>query len=178
MNKNDSRVEYLGRIYRVKTSEDIIFYIESMRNMNKEEEIDDICSFFSNYQIIFDKEKTLTIDNNIPKIENKLETKFGKDDKIDIEQKIKMGTRRRYIQNPLWRVNELLKFKGEFTSDDYKKYMRNKYNIELTKYVINDDMHIAIRLKRLEDTGKKFGRFRIYKIIDSSHIENLKNVNI
>lgn len=65
---------------------------------------------------------------------------------------------------PRQRVNILLEMKGEFTRDDYMKYMKG-LGYDMTKWMIHCGISDAIKLKRLELTDDK-GRLHKYKVVD------------
>ena len=118
------------------------------------EEDSEIDTFFSNYKIININQEILTSEiNSNSKSENK-------NTYIPLTGKF----------SPLDRFNILLKMKGEFTSRDYMKYVLDNYKAKIARYVAFDDISTGLKSSKLE-LVKKSGRYNIYKVIDSSSID-------
>lgn len=162
MDTKCSTIECVWKRYRVIIGDNDIINIDSTNPRSEEEEINDIYSFFSNFQIISvtqdaqEFNKVIDIDNN------------------DSSYKGRSGsiTPRQLVFSPRQRLNVLLKMIGEFTSKDYRERLLKDYNIELSKYVASEDISIAVRSERVEMLEEKFGRFRLYRVIDSSNISD------
>jgi hypothetical protein len=168
MDKKSSTIECIWRRYRIKTGDDDILYVESTNPRSEQEELSEIDSFFSNFQIVsIDQEvqevEVLDIDNNdsLSKVEAK---------SVHIPEQV--------VFSPRQRFNILLKMKGEFTSKDYRDYMLEEYNVKLGKDASHDDISIAIKSERIEMLEEKSGRFRLYKVIDSSSVNDTLYLSI
>ena len=165
MDKEDNTIECICRKYRVKTSEGMIIEVESTKPMSEHavkrllEEDSEICSFFSNYKIVNIEQELLTQDiNSCLKPEIK-----------DVPPKGKFS--------PMQRFNILLKMKGEFTSKSYMGHMLDVYKVKIARYVAFDDIVMANKAGRLE-LVKKSGRFKIYKVLDSSSVDQKQYTSI
>ena len=77
------------------------------------------------------------------------------------------------VFSPRIRFNILLKMKGEFRSIDYREHLLKEYNVKIAKYVSSDDISIALSSGRLEMLPEKRGRFRLYRVLDSSSVNDI-----
>lgn len=149
MDKKSTRIECIWRRYCIKIDDNGIINVESTSPRSEQEEISEIYSFFSNFQIISINQLSQYVQE-------------GKIAPVPAQ----------LVFSPCRRFNVLLKMKGEFTSKDYREYLLKEYNIKLSKYVASDDITLAVRSERVEMLGEKSGRFRLYRVIDSSSVND------
>lgn len=164
-NMNDNReketvIECVGRRYRVNMPGGIVTEVESTkplsRQMNRDllEEDNEIGSFFSNYKITSVRHVVTPMKNDVKHEE--IVNKHVSDKKM---------------LTPRQRINALLKMSGEFTRDDYQKYMLDAHGVKIAKFMAYDDIRDAIKVKRLILTGEKSGRAKTYKVVDAVEVD-------
>ncbi len=157
---NGNIIECIYRRYRVHTPDGMIIEVESTKHLSEQinrellEEDGEIDTFFSNHKIM-NMSRIVSTPSKIHQerdIANKLIPKKGK-------------------FSPVQRFNNLLKMKGEFTRDDYRKHMSDIYGVDIGKYMAYEDIGNAIASKRLEIVGRK-DRLRLYKVVDPTSIDD------
>ena len=160
MNRNGNTIECICRKYRVQAKGGMIIELESTKPLSEQltnellQEDDDINSFFSNHKIMYvGQMATIPIKNlQDNEVENKL-----------IPNKVRYS--------PMQRLNSMLKMKGEFTRDDYQKYMFEKYGVTIEKFKAHYDIRDALSYKRLEIAESKGGRSRKYRVLDPTEMD-------
>ncbi len=161
MDTKSSTIECIWRRYRVNIGDEDIINVESTNPRSEEEEISEIDSFFSNFQIIsITQEVQEVIDVN-----NSDNLHKGTTENIHIPEQL--------VFSPLQRFNILVKMRGTFTSKDYREHLLKEYNVKIGKYATSDDISIAVKSERLERLEQKSGRFRLYRVIDSSSVSDI-----
>jgi hypothetical protein len=166
MNSNkekDAVIECVCRRYRVQMPNGMVTEVESTKplsvQMNHEllEEDNEIDSFFAHHKIMSLRH---IVSQNDKQVQERKMT-----DKILFDK----GS-----LSPRQRLNHLLKMKGEFTREDYQKYMLDVNRVKIEKFMAYDDLRDAIRIKRLEKIPERSGRLQKYKVLDPVEIdENL-----
>jgi len=159
MDKKSTTIECVWRRYSIKTGDDGVIHVESTNPRSEQEEISEIDSFFSNFQIISMNQET----QEVLDIDNRNSLQKGKTGNVHIPE---------LVFGPMQRLNVLLKMKGEFTSKDYRGHLLKEYNVKLGKFAASDDISIAIKSERIEILEEKSGRFRLYRVKDSSDIND------
>ena len=155
----DNIVECIGRRYRVQTPGGTIIEVESDKPISTQlnakllEEDTDISEFFTHHKILGTRQLVRTSgpqkDFKPPRIINK------------------EGT-----LNPRHRLNQLLKMQGEFTRQDYIKFLFDNTQYKLNKWTSHNDIKDAIRLNKIELIENRKGRDgRLYRVVDSAEIE-------
>ena len=163
MDTKSSTIECIWRRYCIKIGDNDIINVESTNPRSEQEEISEIDSFFSNFQIISidqgvqEFKEVLNVDNN--DILNN-----GKSGNVHIPEQL--------VFSPRQRFNILIKMRGEFTSKDYREHLLKEYNVKLGKYATSDDVSIAVKSGRIEMLEEKSGRFRLYRVVDSSNVND------
>lgn len=162
MSENENTIECFCRKYRVQTPGGLIVEVESTKALSGQithkllEEDTEIDSFFSNHKIVGLRQLVTT------------PAKY-QEDKFVSRLAPKKG---RFT--PRQRLNHLLKMKGEFTREDYQKYMLEMYGVKIEKFMAYDDIRSALASKRLEVMEGKSGRQSKYRITDPNDVdENL-----
>jgi len=160
MSENENTIECVCRKYRVQTRGGLIVDVESTKPLSGQitqellEEDTEIDSFFTNHRIVGIRQMVAT------------PSKFPKEDNIESKFAPKKGK-----FTPRQRLNHLLKMRGEFTRNDYQKYMLDTYGVKIEKFMAHDDLRGAIASKRIEITGGKVGRARKYRVVDQTDID-------
>lgn len=163
MDTKSSTIECIGRRYRINIGDDDIINVESTNPRSEQEEISEIDSFFSNFQIISIVQEVQGF-KEVMDINNNDSLHKGKSENIYIHDQL--------VFSPRQRFNILVKMRGEFTSKDYREHLLKEYNVKLGKYAASDDISIAVKSERIEVLEEKSGRFRLYRVIDSSSIDD------
>lgn len=162
-NEKEAIIECVCRIYRVKMPGGMVVDVEATKPLSVQmthellEEDNDIDSFFAHHKITGLRHMVVSPVDKVK--ENKIVDKrtFGQ-----------VGF------SPRQRLNNLLKMKGEFTREDYQKYMLDIHIVKIEKFMAYDDLRAALRAKRVEKVEKKSGRLQKYKVLDPVEIdENL-----
>lgn len=159
-NGQETIIECVCRRYRVKMPGGIITEVESTKPLSVQmthellEEDNEIDSFFSHYKITSVRHVTTPLDI--------------KDKNEDIIDKQIFNQR---ALTPRQRLNVLLKMKGEFTREDYQKYMFDMHRLKVQKFMAYDDLRDAIKSKRLVKVEGKSGRMQMYKVVDPVDID-------
>lgn len=159
-NENEIIIECVCRVYRVKMPGGLIAEVESTKPLSIQmthellEEDKEIDSFFAHHKI-----------TGMRHIVASQETQV-KESKIAEKNLFNQGR-----LSPRQRINSLLKMKGEFTRNDYQKYMLDVNRVKIEKFMAYDDLRDAIRLKRLVKIEEKSGRVHKYKVIDPVDVD-------
>ena len=156
----DNIVECICRRYRVQTPGGTVIEVESDKPISTQlnakllEEDTEINEFFTHHKILGTRQLIRTSgpqkdDLRPPRIINK------------------DGT-----LNPRQRLNHLLKMKGEFTRQDYIKFLFDNTQYKLNKWTSHNDIKDALHLNKIELVGDRKGRDgRKYRVADSTEIE-------
>lgn len=161
MSESENTIECISRKYRVHNRGGLIVEVESTKPLSgkitKEllEEDTEIDTFFSNHRIVGVRQAVVT------------PSKYQKEE-VNIEKKLSPKGGR---FTPIQRLNQLLKMKGEFSRQDYQKYISDMYGVKLGRYMAYDDLRSALDSKRLEVTGVKIGRERTYRVVDPTNVD-------
>jgi hypothetical protein len=159
-NENETIIECIRRIYRIKMPGGMIAEVESTKPLSIQlthellEEDKEIDLFFSNHKIIGIRHIVASQETNVKERNN--------------EEKI--------IYNhggltPRQRLNTLLKMRGEFTREDYQRHMSDINRVKIKNYMAYHDLRDAINSKRLVIVEEKSGRLQKYKVVDPSDID-------
>lgn len=163
MNKNNEKeaiIECICRIYRVHMPGGIVADVESIKPLSIQmthellEEDNEIDSFFSHYKI-----------TGLRHVVTPIEKVIQNDEIVNKRVFSQRGL------SPMQRLNSLLKMNGEFTREDYQKYMFDMHRIKIEKFMAYDDLRDAIKAKRLVKVEEKSGRMQRYKVIDPIEID-------
>jgi hypothetical protein len=75
------------------------------------------------------------------------------------------------IPTPLQRLNYMIQIEGEFTREDYIRFLEDK-KVEISQWISHDDINRALILKKIERTEKRRPKEYVkYKVIDSDPID-------
>lgn len=158
-------VECIYRVYRIQTPDGLIVEVESDKHLSAEllqkllEEDEEVNNFF--------KCHTILAVRRLVRPPNQLKTTELGEPKILIEGG---------IPSPRQRLNLLLQMKGEFTRQDYIKFLDDNYHIKLKKWTSHNDIQEALQLNRIKIIEGKVGKLRKYRVIDAEEIgESLYN---
>lgn len=153
-------VECICRRYRVQTPGGTIIEVESDKPISTQlnakllEEDSEIDEFFKHYKILGTRQIMMT-----PGLQKDLKSpRIISDD----------GT-----LNPRQRLNQLLKMRGEFTRQDYMKFLFDNCRYKLNKWTSHSDIKAALHLHKIEPVNtKRKGREGLkYRIVDSTEVE-------
>jgi hypothetical protein len=160
-NGQETIIECICRRYRIKMPGGIVTEVESIKPLSVQmthellEEDNEIDSFFSNYKI-----------TSLRHVVTPIESYSKNEDIIDKQ----IFTQR--TLTPRQRLNVVLEMKGEFTREDYQKYMLDMHRLKIQKFMAYDDLREAIKAKRLVRVEeKKSGRMQMYKVVDHAEID-------
>jgi len=159
-NENETIIECICRIYRVKMPGGMIAEVESTKPISLQmthellEEDKEIDSFFAHHKI-----------TGIRHMVTSQETKVKES---EVAEKIIFD---QGMLSPRQRLNSLLKMKGEFTREDYQKYMFDIHRVKIEKFMAYDDLRSALVAKRLVKAEEKSGRMQRYKVVDPVDID-------
>ena len=160
MDRNETKIECIRRQYRVQTADGMIFEVEPMKPLTERvgyrasKEDDEIAKFFSENKVVFIGQKEAKLEN----------------DKKEVK-KTERPAPKKITLNPMQRLNCMIKMKGEFTREDYQKYMLDKYNIDVSLFMSHNDIEDALKARKLEMVSKKSGRLRKYVVVDTSELD-------
>lgn len=159
-NGNETIIECIRRTYRINTPGGMIAEVESTKPLSIQlthellEEDKEIDSFFANHKIIGMRHMVAS---------QEIQAK-----ERNVAEKIIYN---HGSMTPRQRLNNLLKMKGEFTREDYQKYMFEINRIKIKNFMAYHDLRDAIKSKRLVITDGKSGRLQKYKVIDPADID-------
>jgi hypothetical protein len=159
-NENETIIECICRIYRVKMPGGMIAEVESNKPLSIQmthellEEDKEIDSFFAHHRIT-------GMRHVIASQEQQVKERRA-------EEKILFNQGR---LSPRQRLNSLLKMKGEFTRKDYQQYMLDVNRVKIEKFMAYDDLREAIKAKRLVKIEEKSGDVHKYKVVDPVEID-------
>ena len=152
-------IECVCRRYRIQTPGGTVVDVETDKPLSQQmnlkllEEDSDIDEFFKTHRILGTRYKVQQSPQRTTDLgEPKILTKSG-------------GL------SPRQRLNQLLKMKGEFTRNDYIKFLFDSFQYKLNKWTSHNDIKDAIRLNKIQLVEHKGrGKERIYKIVDTEEI--------
>ena len=161
MSDNENTIECICRRYRVQTPGGMVVEVESIKplsgQMNHEllEEDCEINSFFSNHKIVSSIRQIVATSSNVKKA-----------DKVISRPSSQQG---RFT--PRQRLNNILKMVGEFTRNDYRKYMLDTYGVKIERHTSHKDFQQALAIHRIEVVKERPGRQATYRVIDPADID-------
>lgn len=162
LNNDEKRnfIECIGRRYRIQSPSGTITEVESTKPLSKYlndkllEEDEGINSFFADHKILSIRQLMTAPQQPLPRIV--VGPKGGK-----------------FIQEQ--RLNHLKQMEGEFSREDFQKYLKDKFGYELNSWLWYGDIKIAKRQGIIEDLGKIHHRGpRKYKIKEEAKGSELK----
>lgn len=158
----ENMIECICRKYRVQTPGGMIIEVESDKPLSTQlnamllEEESEINEFFKHRRILGMRQIVR------PPPNQQKTTDLG-------EPKIltKNGT-----LNPRQRLNQILKMKGEFTRQDYIKFLFDNFKYKLNKWTSHNDIQDALHVNKIQIVENRKGRLgRKYRVIDTEEIE-------
>lgn len=157
--KVENIVECTCRMYRVQTPGGLIVEVESKTPLSNglhqkllEEDIE-INNFFKSHTILGVRRiirpppgQQRTTD--VPKI-------FSKDGNL----------------SPRQRLNQILQMKGEFTRQDYIKYLQEEFQFKINKWTSHNDIQDALKLNKIQIAQDRKGKSgRKYRVVDIEEV--------
>lgn len=155
----DNIVECICRRYRVQTPGGVIIEVESDKPISTQlnakllEEDLEINQFFKHHKILGTRQIVRTIGPQKTEIHPRIIKSDG-------------------TLSPRQRLNMLLKMKGEFTRQDYIKFLFEDCKYKLNKWTSHNDIKDALHMHKIEIVEERKGKDgRKYRVVDPTEIE-------